>query len=115
MDEIVIYPVTDDELANLGRGGPASVMFSLAMLLVGAGVGCLGSLLAGGIPENIGVGFVVLTVITVVSLLGGGVLLCIWWRLPNETRQIIDRIRKRAAPPEGERLDNGGREGDPGA
>ena len=93
--EIVTFAVRDDELTSLEEGSPATTMFAISMLLIGAGVGCLGNLQVTPAPAQPTIPWIILVVLTTVALVTGLSLLTIWSRLPNRTKHIIKGIRGR--------------------
>jgi hypothetical protein len=103
MDQIVIYPVRDDELAELESGGPSSTIFSIMLTLVGISVGGFIALLLGPVPApgQVTARFVVSVAITGICTVASLVLGGVWWRVPNRTKQIVAKIRARDKVPTG--------------
>ena len=101
LGEIVIYPITKDELEQIEQGGPTSTIFAIMLALLGLGLGGLISiLLTGPAPEKPGLHYMLAVVLVAVTLLVGVVLGVVWWRLPNPVKGTIEKVRARGnAPP----------------
>jgi hypothetical protein len=95
--QLTVFLVSEDELRLLESGGVASTCLNLGIGFSSIGLGSLISLLLNE-PSNSLYKFVVVVVITVISLIAGVVLLVIWSRLRKHTSEALSRIRKRAIP-----------------
>jgi general stress protein CsbA len=73
---------------------------NLGIAFSSIGVGSIISLLLNEPSKSLHK-FVVVIVITVISLIAGIVLLAIWTRLRKQASDVIDRIRRRAIPSAG--------------
>ena len=97
MEEIVIYDVSEEELRILESGGAASVLLDIAIALLVFGVSTwINLLLSDPRSERI---YIVLVVLTVVTLIVGFVCLILWWKVPSERRRILRKIRARKTAP----------------
>lgn len=95
MGTLTLYEITSEELRQLKLGNPSSTLltFSLALLSLGAGVGV--TLLVGSeIKSRMVSDF--LMILTVVTLLGGVILLVLWRIMARRTASVVDSIQARA-------------------
>jgi pilus assembly protein TadC len=93
VDSLSLYEVTESELQDLERGGPASLFLNFAIFLLSTAVSFLVALLSTDIKlTNI---FIVFVLVTLVGFVGGGILLLIWNRSRQSTKEIIQRIKDR--------------------
>lgn len=98
MGEIVIYLVSEDELLIFERGEPTSTLLNLAIFLLSVGLSFFASLLLSE-PKSNRV-FVVMVVITVVTLVAGIVLAILWNGSRRTLPETIARIRARKVAPD---------------
>jgi len=92
-DSLSLYEVTDNELEILERGSPSSIYLNFAILLLSAGISFLINLLSVNI-QSIKT-FTVFVVFTVIGILGGIILLVIWYRQRQSMSDIIRKIKQR--------------------
>jgi hypothetical protein len=98
--EIVIYPITREELEQIEAGGPSSTIFAIMLALVGVGVGGLISiLLTGPAPKPPTLSYMLAIILIAVSLVVGVVLALVCWKLPKPVETIIGKVRRREMPP----------------
>jgi len=89
-----------DELRLIETGSPAATCLNLGIAFSSVGIGSLSSLLLSDPSKSLHK-FVVVIVITVVSLIAGLAFLVIWTRLRKQASEVIGRIRSRAIPSAG--------------
>jgi len=92
-DSLSLYEVTDNELEILEKGSPSSIYLNFAILLLSAGISFLINLLSVNI-QSIKT-FTVFVVFTVIGILGGIILLVIWYRQRQSMSDIIRKIKQR--------------------
>jgi len=93
VDSLSLYEITDNELKTLERGSPNSIYLNFAIFLLSVGVSFLISLLSAKM-ENVRV-YATFLVFTIVGLIGGAILLCLWWRERGAIKEVIEDIKKR--------------------
>jgi hypothetical protein len=93
VDSLSLYEVTESELQDLERGGPASLFLNFAIFLLSTAVSFLVALLSTDIKST--KIFIVFVLVTLVGFLAGGILLLIWNRSRQSTREIIQKIKDR--------------------
>jgi len=98
--QLTVFFVSEDELRLIEAGSPAATCLNLGIAFSSVGIGSLISLLLSEPSKSLHK-FVVVVVITVISLIVGLVLLVIWTRLRKQASEVIDRIRSRAIPSAG--------------
>jgi len=103
VDSLSLYEVTEDELDNLEKGGPASLMLNLGLSLVSMGVAFLVALLTTDIKSDRT--FAIFVIITAVAFVGGAILLLLWNKNRQSVSTIIKRIRARMQKEEPEDQD----------
>ena len=97
MEEIVIYDVSEEELRVLESGGAASVLLDIAIALLAFGGGTWINLVLSN-PKSDRI-YVLLVVLTVLTLLVGSACLILWFKIPSERRRIMRKIRARKTAP----------------
>jgi hypothetical protein len=98
--QFTIFFVSEDELRLIESGSPAATCLNLGIAFSSVGIGSLISVLLSEPSKSLHK-FVVVVVITAISLIAGFVLLVIWTRLRKQASDVIDRIRRRAVPSAG--------------
>lgn len=93
VDSLSVYEITDNELETLERGSPNSILLNFAIFLFTIGVSFLVNLLAVDI-ESIKL-YVTFLVLTVIGILGGLILLIIWFRARRSISGVIKKIKGR--------------------
>ncbi len=93
VDSLSLYEVTESELQDLERGGPASLFLNFAIFLLSTAISFLVALLSTDIKST--KIFIVFVLVTLVGFVGGGILLLIWNRSRQSTKEIIQRIKDR--------------------
>ena len=93
VDSLSLYEVTESELQDLERGGPAHLFLNLAIFLLSTAISFLIAVLSTEIKSTRT--FCVFVIVTVLGFIGGGVLLLIWNRSRQATAEIIKRIKGR--------------------
>lgn len=94
-DSLVLYEVSEAELDIIERGSPNSTYLNFAIFLLSIGLSFLATLLTFNFGPESSKKFTVFVVITVVGLLGGLVLLIIWYRAKNQFDTVIKKIKER--------------------
>jgi uncharacterized membrane protein len=98
--QLTVFFVSEDELRLIESGSPAATCLNLGIAFSCLGIGCLTSLLLSEPSKSLHQ-FIVVVVITVLSLIAGVVLLAIWMRFRKQASDVIARIRSRAIPSAG--------------
>jgi len=93
VDSLSLYEVTEDELENLEKGGPASLMLNLGLSLLSIGISFLVALLSTNIQSDRT--FAIFVIITVVAFVGAAILLLLWNKNRLSVSTIIKRIHAR--------------------
>ena len=99
LGELKVYIISENELDELARGSPASLLLNLGLAFIPTGVTFLIALLSTTIQSTRV--FNVFVICCVVFILAGVVLLLLWWRYASSSRSMTDRIRKRMPPAQG--------------
>ena len=84
--QVTVFFVSEDELRLIESGSPAATCLNLGIAFASVGAGSLISLLLSE-PSRSLHKFVVVVVITVISLIAGFVLLAIWSRLRKQAAE----------------------------
>jgi hypothetical protein len=84
--QLTVFFVSEDELRLIESGSPAATCLNLGIAFASVGAGSLISLLLSE-PSRSLHKFVVVVVITVISLIAGFVLLAIWSRLRKQASE----------------------------
>ena len=93
VDSLSLYEVTEPELQDLERGGPATLYLNFAIFLLSTAISFLIAVLSTEIQSTRT--FCVFVIVTVAGFIGGGILIMIWNRSRQTTREIIKRIKAR--------------------
>lgn len=93
VDSLSLYEVTEAELQDLERGGPASLYFNFSIFLLSTAVSFIVALLTTKIEST--KTFCVFVLVALVGFVGGGILLLIWNKSRQVTGEIITRIKDR--------------------
>jgi hypothetical protein len=93
MGDITLYPVTDDDLHALERGGGTSTMLALWTFFASVAASFLVSLLVND-ARSIKI-FIVMVIVTVGCALSAIVTFAIWRQASIDSKDIIRRIRER--------------------
>ena len=93
VDSLAIYEVTEGELETIERGSPNSNLLNFGIALTTTALSFLTTLLTVAIAD-IRL-FVVFTIITVVGLVGGIILLFLWYRTKSSVDEVYKKIRDR--------------------
>jgi hypothetical protein len=101
--QLTVFLVSEDELRLIEAGSPAALCLNLGIAFLAIGTGSVVTLLLSEPSKSIHK-FVVVVVITVLSLIAGFILLVIWTRLRKQASDVIKRIRSRAIPSAGGRV-----------
>ncbi|MCH8054421.1 MAG: hypothetical protein IH895_10190 [Planctomycetes bacterium] len=96
LGELKAYIISENELDELARGSPASLLLNLALAFIPTRVTFLIALLTITIQSTRI--FIVFVICCVVFVLAGVILLLLWWRYASSSRSMINRIRKRMPP-----------------
>ena len=99
LGELTIYHITEQELDQLESGTPDSIYFSSGIALLSTGFSFLIALLTAGIQSQRL--FDVFLIVTLVGVIGGFLLLLVWFKSRRSTSRITQLIRNRKLP-EGE-------------
>lgn len=92
-DSLSLYEVTESELEELERGGPASLLLNFAIFLLSTAISFFVALMSTNIQST--KTFCVFVIITVIGLISGIILLLIWNKFLQSTRTIVSRIKDR--------------------
>ena len=94
VDSLAIYEISDSELTTIERGSTNSIYLNFAIFLLSIAISFFISLLTTNF-ENKQVVMIVFIVLTVVGFLGGGFLLILWYKMKDEFRITIQKIKER--------------------
>ncbi len=98
LGQLTIYEISESELETLIQGSPNSIYLVFAVFLLSVFVSFLIALLTTTISSNRT--FIVFTVITTVSAIGGIILFSLWFKNRKSISDLVQTIRGRL-PPEG--------------
>ena len=95
-DSLSLYEVTEAELVDLERGGPASLFLNLAIFMLSVAICFLIAIQTTDVkPEHT---YVAYAIVTAVGFAVGLVLTILWLVYRQSTSVIIKRIKKRMPP-----------------
>jgi len=97
-DQIQLYEISEDELNQIERGSPSSNYLNFSIALLSVFLSFLAVLLTTHIP-NIRV-YLIFVVICVATAISGGVLMIMWLRSNQSSKQVFAKIRARKKPDE---------------
>ena len=97
MEEIVIYDVSEEEERVLETGGAAAVLLDIAIALIAFG-GSTWINLSLSQPKSERI-FLVLVLLTIVTLITGAICMVLWFVVPSERRRVLKKIRARKTAP----------------
>ena len=103
VDSLTVYEVTESELQDLERGGPANLFLNFAIFLLSSAVSFLVALFSTEIKSTRT--FCVFVIIAVIGLVSGVILLLIWKKSRETTSVIIQRIKDRVPKEDATDLD----------
>jgi hypothetical protein len=93
MGDITIYPVTDDDLNALERGGGASTLLALWIFFASVSASFLVSLMvSAAMSLNV---FIVIVIVIVGCALSAIIAFALWKRASGDIKDTIRRIRQR--------------------
>ena len=93
MGDITIYPVTDDDLNALERGGGASTLLALWIFFASVSASFFVSLMvSAAMPLNV---FIVIVIVIVGCALSAIITFALWKRASGDIKDTIRRIRQR--------------------
>ncbi|HXB96502.1 MAG TPA: hypothetical protein VNZ54_00525 [bacterium] len=93
VDTLVLYEVREDELDVFEKGSPSSIYFSLGLFFISVGLSFLITLQTIDIPE--GKKYTTFLVVTICGLAIGSVLLFLWWKTGDSSKDLCKKIRAR--------------------
>ena len=93
---LTVYHITEQELDLIENGTPESTYFSFEIPLLSVGSSFLIALLTTAMPSPRL--FTVFLVVTLFGILGGLLLMLVWWRYQRSTVRITKLIRSRKLP-----------------
>lgn len=93
---LLIYEVSEYELEKIEQGSPNSTYFNFAIFLISTAVSFTVTLLTATLLPAQSVVFYTFLTVTLVSWVGGAVLLALWLRTKNEVDHVFKRIKERA-------------------
>lgn len=96
VDSLSLYEITDHELERLEQGSPSGLLFNCAVALLSVSSSFLVALLTTEIPSFRT--FTIFVVITTIGLIGGAVLLLVWYKTRQTLTEMINRIKQRIPP-----------------
>src|SRR4051794_22672222 len=85
LGELRVWTVYEHELDRLAEASPASIMLNFAPFFLGAALSLLMTLLTTTLVDRTYYTFLILCVI---GLIAGVVLLVLWWRMYESTREL---------------------------
>ena len=100
--ELKIYPVSEQELEAIERGGPESIFSSIGIACITTAISLTAALAMTEISSSRI--FIIFTVITVIGYLASVVLGLLWWNASRSKKNIIKTIRERLSRPAGKPL-----------
>lgn len=93
VDSLSLYEITDYELESLEKGPQNSIYMNLSILLLSVGFSFMTTIFSVDFTsERI---FSVFLGISLSSIVGGAILLLIWWRTRSDLSKVARRIRGR--------------------
>jgi Na+/melibiose symporter-like transporter len=93
VDSLSLYEITDYELDVLEKGSPGSIYLNFGIFLLSTSLSLLVALLTTEIKSDRV--FTVFTVIVVLGVIGGSVLLFLWYSSKETVSVIIKKIKDR--------------------
>lgn len=94
MDSVSIYEVSEGELTTLENGSKNSIFLNFSIFLLSIAASFFTALVTADYT-NKNIVFTIFVVLTVVGILGGAFLLILWFRMSDEFKITIDKIKKR--------------------
>lgn len=94
VDSLAIYEISDSELTTIERGSTNSIYLNFAIFLLSIAFSFFISLLTTNF-ENKQVVMIVFIVLTVVGFIGGSFLLILWYKMKDEFKITIQKIKER--------------------
>ncbi len=99
VDSVDLYEIKENELDLLESGSPAGIYLNFSIFLLSVAFTTIVSLCTSTFKNpKIEMAFMI---ISVVGLLGGVLLLLLWWRTHRSVAEVIKRIRSRIPPEQG--------------
>ena len=92
-DSLSLYEVTESELQDLERGGPASLLLNFAIFLLSVAISFSVSLFSTKIDSL--KTFCVFVIVTVLGYISGVILMLVWNQSRLSTKSIVTRIKDR--------------------
>ena len=93
MGDITIYPVTDDDLHIIERGGSASTLLALWIFFASVSASfSISSLLASAMSLKI---FIIIVIVIVACAIAAVITFVLWKRALGDIKETIRRIRER--------------------
>jgi len=102
LGKITIYPVTEQELTALEKGSPESIFLTFSIFCLSVGVSAVLSIFAID-TNNLRV-LVIYLVISILGMMIGVVLLCLWYVFRKDGHSVIQSIRSRKKVAHGNQL-----------
>jgi hypothetical protein len=103
LGELRAWLVYEHELDQLASGSPASLLLNFGLALLSIFASFLATLLTASFTTTSA--FVVFVCICIISFISGVVCLAIWYSMHVSTSKLIDQIKNRMPPPEGQPID----------
>lgn len=94
ISQFKLYDVAEYELVLIEKGSDASLWLNFAIAFLSIFFSMLAALITLN-PEEKETAFIVLTIITVVSVFGGVICLLVWWKTKGTQEDIFKTIRSR--------------------
>lgn len=94
VDSLSIYEISDSELTTIERGSTNSIFLNFAIFLLSMAISFFISLLTTDFQNKQTV-MIVFIVLTVVGFVGGSFLLILWYKLKDEFKITINKIKER--------------------
>lgn len=93
VDSINVYDVTEQELAQLARGGDGGLYLNLCLALVSVAVSFLIAVTTASIISNRQ--FIIFVVVTAIGFLGAIVFGVLWYRNRESVETVVSAIKRR--------------------
>lgn len=106
LDTLNVYEISENELENLERGGPESLLLNFAIFFLSNAISFTVTLMLSSVDIKSNRVFAVLVIVCVVSWVAAIVLGGLWIS-SNRSKKRTIRIIKKRLPPEGTQMPQG--------